>query len=98
MSVMLATDVTVLDTIINRVVQEGDSVSRIGTGGALEPFQGLVEGDPFMAVIGGQQRTMAEYGLVVSVLFVCACALTWQDGQAFHAPGPDCRRPAYWHI
>ena len=84
MSVMLATDHTVIDVVVNKVVQQGDSVHRTGTDQPLEVFQGLVDGDPFMAWINGQERTMAEYGLHVSVMCVCSCVFRWADGQAEH--------------
>jgi hypothetical protein len=84
MSVPLAAGPIILDTVINKVVQEGDSVHRIGTDEALETFQGLVHGDPFMAWINGRERTMAEYRLQVSVMCVCGCVFTWADGQANH--------------
>jgi hypothetical protein len=99
MSVMLAGDVIIRDTMIHKVVQEGDSVHRIGTTEALEIFQGLVPGDPFMAVISGQERTMAEYGLHVSALCVCTCTFVWADGQAKHYQDRSvCSLPAYAHL
>jgi hypothetical protein len=95
---MLASDFTVLDTVVNKVVQEGDAVHRIGTDEALEVFQGLVDGDPFMAVISGRERTMAEYGLHVSVMTVCTCVFTWARGEAAHYQDPRvCQLAPYQH-
>jgi hypothetical protein len=81
---MLATDITVLDTVINKVVQTGDSVHRIGTDEALETFQSLVDGNPFLAYVSGREVSTVEYGLTVSAMAVCTCVFTWAGGEANH--------------
>ena len=98
MSVMMATDVTVVDYVINKVVQQGDSVHRIGTDEGLEVFQGLVPGNPFLAIVSGREVTTVEYGLTVSVMATCTCVFTWHEGARTHYQDRSvCQRQAYDH-
>lgn len=99
MSVMLASDVTVVDYVINKVVQDGDSVHRIGTEEPLEVFQGLVPGNPLLAYVSGRPVTTVEYGLHVSVMCACTCVFAWVGGEASHYQDPAvCSIPAHDHF
>lgn len=99
MPTMLASDVTVIDTVVNRVVLDGDHVHRIGTDEALEVFQGLVPGNPFLAIVSGREVTCVEYGLTVSVLCTCLCVFTWAHGGASHYQDPaKCQLDANGHF
>ena len=98
MPVMMATDVTVVDYVINKVVLEGDSVHRVGTDEGLEVFQGIVPGNPMLAMVSGREVTTVEYGLTVSVMAACTCTFTWADGERRHYQDRTvCQLGAYDH-
>ncbi len=97
MSVMLASDAIVLDTVVQRVALEGDHVHRTGTEDGLEVFQGIVPGNPFLAIVGGREVTTVEYGLEVSVLMTCSCVFRWAGGISEHYQDA-CGLPAHAHF
>jgi len=95
MSVMLASDILVVDTLVNRVVQDGDTVYRTGVIGAVGTFQGVR--DWFLVTVDGREVAAAEYGLSVTAMCVCLCAFVSKDGEVSVSPNPACQIPAEDH-